>query len=207
MKVAIINYGIGNLGSVQRSMEEIGANAYIANHPSMLYDANQIILPGVGAFSEGMTRLEEGGWIDTLKDLVSNHRKPIMGICLGMQLLASTGEEGGKFSGLGFIPGSVMRLDAIGCTLKIPHVGWNSVHKVQEDFLLNEIPDESDFYFVHSYGMVVEDRHHLLATVNYGCDVAAIVRHNNIFGCQFHPEKSSKAGRKLLKNFMEYIPC
>jgi glutamine amidotransferase len=207
MKVAIINYGIGNLGSVQRCMEEIDAHAYIATHPSMLYDANRIILPGVGAFSEGMTRLEDGGWTECLRDLVSNHQKPIMGICLGMQLLASSGEEGGQFSGLGFIPGSVVRLDAVGCNLKIPHVGWNSVQKVQEDFLLKEIPDESDFYFVHSYGMVVKDRQHLLATVSYGCNIAAIVRNKNIFGCQFHPEKSSKAGRKLLKNFMEFTPC
>ena len=207
MKVAIINYGIGNLGSVQRSMEEIGAHTYLATHPSMLYDANRIILPGVGAFSEGMTRLLDGGWVDSLRDLVNNHQKPMMGICLGMQLLATTGDEGGQFTGLGFIPGAVVKLDAIGCVLKIPHVGWNSVRKSQEDFLLKEIPDESDFYFVQSYGMVVEDRRHILATVNYGCDIAAIVRYKNIFGCQFHPEKSSKAGRKLLKNFMEYIPC
>ena len=102
MKVAIINYGIGNLGSVQRSMEEIGANAYIVNHPSMLFDADRIILPGVGAFSEGMTRLEEGGWTDSLRDLVSNHQKPIMGICLGMQLLASTGVFWSRiYSGIG----------------------------------------------------------------------------------------------------------
>lgn len=207
MKVAIINYGIANLGSVHRSMEEIGANSYIANHPSMLYDASRIILPGVGAFSEGMSRLIDGGWADSLKDLVNNHQMPVMGICLGMQLLANTGQEGGQFSGLGFIPGSVVRLDAIGCALKIPHVGWNSVNKIQEDFLLRGIPDASDFYFVHSYGMVVEDKSHLLATVSYGCDIAAIVRNKNIFGCQFHPEKSSKAGRKLLKNFMEFIPC
>ena len=203
MSVAIIDYGVGNIGSVKRTLEEVGANVFIAPQPSMLSDATHIILPGVGGFSEAMTRLEQGGWIAPLKDLCLIERKPLLGICLGMQLLASRGEEGGNFTGLDLIPGDVIRLNKIGCQLKIPHVGWNSVQFGHEDLILKDIPNEADFYFVHSYGFVVENQEHLLATVDYGCNIAAIVKRDNIYGAQFHPEKSSKAGRKLLKNFIE----
>ena len=204
MSVGIIDYGVGNIGSVKRTLEEVGANAFIASDPKMLNDASHIILPGVGGFSEAMTRLENGGWIDPLKTLALDEKIPLLGICLGMQLLATTGEEGGNFMGLGLIPGNVTRLNNIGCQLKIPHVGWNSVQIIQEDLILKSIPNEADFYFVHSYGFVAENQGHLLATVDYGCSITAIVKRDNIYGAQFHPEKSSKAGRKLLKNFIDY---
>jgi glutamine amidotransferase len=207
MKVAIINYGMGNLASVRRALEDLGAEAYIADHPAALYEANRIVLPGVGAFSQGMKSLVDSGWFDALHDVVDRQHKPLLGICLGMQMLASAGEEGGPTRGLGFIPGKVSRLDTLGCGLRLPHVGWNDVSFKSHDALLGRIPDGSDFYFVHSYALVPERPEYVLATTGYGCELAAVVRNQNIFGCQFHPEKSSKAGRELLRNFLSYIPC
>ena len=207
MKVAIVNYGMGNLASVRRAFEDIGAEVCIADRPVALYDANRIILPGVGAFSEGMECLRNGGWVEALHDVVTQRRKPLLGICLGMQMLATTGHEGGLSMGLDFVPGQVQRLDTLGCKLRIPHVGWNEVRYKKNDEFFKGIPDSSDFYFVHSYAFVPENDEHLIATVSYDLDVAAVVRNGNVFGCQFHPEKSSKAGRQLLKNFMGYVPC
>lgn len=207
MKIAVVNYGMGNLGSVRRAFEDIGADIFIANDPSELYEANRIVLPGVGAFTEGMTCLTDSGWTSVLNEVVINQEKPLLGICLGMQMLASIGYEGGKTKGLGFIPGTIQRLNTIGCNLRIPHMGWNEVKYLKSDELFDGIPDSSDFYFVHSYAFVPENQSNLIATTPYDVNVAATIRHGNIFGCQFHPEKSSKAGRQLLKNFMGYVPC
>ncbi|ODN65484.1 imidazole glycerol phosphate synthase subunit HisH [Methylophaga muralis] len=207
MKIAIINYGMCNLSSVRRAFEDLGAKVFVADHPTSLYEANRIILPGVGAFSEGMTRLVEDGWVDALHDLVILQQKPLLGICLGMQMLATSGEEGGVTKGLNLIPGKVMRLDQLGCDLRIPHVGWNEVHYLSQDDLFTFIPDSSDFYFVHSYAFVPDSQENIIATATYGTNITAVVRNNHIFGCQFHPEKSSKAGRQLLKNFMNFMPC
>lgn len=210
MRVAIVNYGMGNLGSVRRAFEDIGADVYIAHSPAELQDANRIVLPGVGAFGEGMASLASGGWVPALQDAVAMKRKPLLGICLGMQMLASMGHEKGVTPGLGLIPGEVQKLDALGCKLRIPHVGWNEVQYMQgmtTDVLFDGIPDSSDFYFVHSFAFLPESPQHLVATVPYDVNLASVVRNGNVFGCQFHPEKSSKAGRRLLKNFMSYIPC
>jgi imidazole glycerol-phosphate synthase subunit HisH len=207
MKVGIINYGMGNLSSVRRAFEDIGVESIVANHPSILYEVDRVVLPGVGAFAEGMTYLGQGGWISALHDVVKVQKKPLLGICLGMQMLASNGYEGGMSEGLGLIPGKVQRLDTLGCKLRIPHVGWNEVNYKTKDALFVGIPNLSDFYFVHSYAFIPVEEDDLIATVSYGADVAAVVRSDHVFGCQFHPEKSSKAGRKLLKNFMDYSPC
>lgn len=207
MKIAIINYGMGNLGSVRRAFEELGAQPLIANHPSALYDVNRIVLPGVGAFAEGMAHLDQGGWSNALRELVGEQGKPLLGICLGMQMLAGEGHEGGVTPGLGLIPGQVRRLDTLGCTLRIPHIGWNEVCHAREDVLFEGIPCAADFYFVHSYAFVPEQGEHLLASVPYGVDITAAVRRDHVFGCQFHPEKSSRAGRRLLRNFLSYSPC
>lgn len=207
MKISVVNYGMGNLASVRRAFEDIGAEVTIANHPTVLYDANRIVLPGVGAFTEGMECLNGSGWASALHEVVIQQGKPLLGICLGMQMLATSGHEGGATKGLGFIPGKVQRLDTIGCKLRIPHVGWNDVNYRKADVLFDGIPDLSDFYFVHSFAFVPESQEHLIATTSYDCDVTAVVRSGNVFGCQFHPEKSSKAGRQLLKNFMGYVPC
>lgn len=207
MKIAVVNFGMGNLGSVRRAFEDIGVDVTVANHPTALYDSDKIVLPGVGAFTEGMECLINSGWVNALNDVVIQQGKPVLGICLGMQMLATSGHEGGETKGLDFIPGKVQRLDTIGCKLRIPHVGWNDVSCRKQDVLFDGIPDMSDFYFVHSYAFVPANQEHLLATTSYDCDVTAVVRNGNIFGCQFHPEKSSKAGRQLLRNFMSYIPC
>lgn len=208
MKVAIINYGMGNLGSVRRSFEEVGAEVVIANHPSQLYEVNRIVLPGVGAFPEGMSHLTKGGWIAAIKEAVLDQNKPLLGICLGMQMLADRGDEGVETSGLGLISGTVKRIDELGCDQRVPHMGWNEVnYHVSHHPLFEHIPDRSDFYFVHSYAFETKNTEDLLATAEYGCSLTAVVAKDNVFGCQFHPEKSSKAGRQLLKNFMEYAPC
>jgi glutamine amidotransferase len=207
VKVAIVNYGMGNLGSVRRAFEELGVDVSIADHPAALYDANRVVLPGVGAFGQGMQNLDRGGWRSALQDIVQNQQKPLLGICLGMQMLATVGHEGGESQGLGFVPGHVRRLDTLGCKLRVPHVGWNEVHYAQTDGLVESIPDNSDFYFVHSFALVPDNPSDLVASTPYGCEFAAIVRNGNVFGTQFHPEKSSRAGLRLLRNFLGYVPC
>lgn len=207
MRVAIVNYGMGNLASVRRAFEDLGVPVYIADRPQLLEDADRIVLPGVGAFRDGMSTLAGAGWVERLRRAVLEEHKPLLGICLGMQMLATRSHEGGVTDGLDLVPGEVRRLDALGCDLRIPHVGWNEVSFKRSDPLDRGIPDRSDFYFVHSYGLVPVREEHLLATAPYGCEVAAIVRNGNVFGCQFHPEKSSKAGRRVLRNFVDYAAC
>jgi len=207
VKVAIVNYGMGNLGSVRRALEDLGVEPFIADHPSALLDANRIVLPGVGAFSEGMSRLQDGGWVQAIRQLVQMDRKPLLGICLGMQMLAGAGEEGGAVAGLDLIAGRVRRLDRFGCSLRIPHVGWNDVTFAQAEPLFARIPPHSDFYFVHSYAFEAGRCDDVAASTSYGVTFTAAVRHENVFGTQFHPEKSSKAGRQLLRNFLEFVAC
>lgn len=203
MKVGIVNYGMGNLASVFRALETIGYDPLIANYPEELRAASRIILPGVGAFAEGMDRLNSGGWTAEIGRLVSDEGRPLLGICLGMQFLAERGSEGGERDGLGFIGGEIVHLADQGCTDRVPHVGWNEMHIARPDPLFETIPEGTDYYFVHSYAFQVADPAHLLGTVPYGCDVAAVVRSGNVWGTQFHPEKSSKAGLQLLRNFVE----
>jgi glutamine amidotransferase len=148
MKVAIVNYGVGNLASVERAFEDIGADIFVANHPSELYVANRIVLPGVGSFAESMESLVSTGWSATLDEVVVEQGKPLLGICLGMQMLASFGLEGGGSKGLGYIPGTVKRLDAIGCKFRIPHVGWNDISYLKAGPLFDGIQNFSDFYFI-----------------------------------------------------------
>jgi imidazole glycerol-phosphate synthase subunit HisH len=207
MKVAIVNYGMGNLGSVRRALEDLGASVTIADHPAALFECHRAILPGVGAFAEGMERLRAGGWTEGLRRLVRESGRPLLGICLGMQMLADEGDEGGLTPGLGLVPGRVRRLDALGCALRIPHVGWNDVTHRGADPLFAHVAQGTDFYFVHSYALVAADPATVSATVDYGATLTVAVRSGNVFGTQFHPEKSSRAGRQLLRNFLDYAPC
>lgn len=207
MKVAIVNYGMGNLASVRRALADLGADAFVAEHPLALYDANRLVLPGVGAFAQGMARLAEGGWTDAIRRLVVEDGRPLLGICLGMQLLAGEGEEGGRCAGLALVDGSVRRLDALGCTLRIPHVGWNDLTHSEGELLFEHIPQQSDFYFVHSYAFAAARAEDVVATTEYSVPLVAALHRGHVFGTQFHPEKSSKAGRQLLRNFLGYVPC
>jgi len=207
MRVAVVNYGMGNLGSVRRALEDLAVEVAVAEHPAALFDANRVILPGVGAFGEGMARLRAAGWVEALQRVVLDSGKPLLGICLGMQMLATASEENGVNEGLNLIPGRVRRLDTLGCSLRIPHVGWNEVRHRDGTPLFTQIPQAMDFYFVHSYAFDVDDAGDIAATTEYGVPMTAAVSRGHVFGTQFHPEKSSKAGRQVLRNFLDVVAC
>ena len=214
MKVAVIDYGVGNLGSVIRSLEELKATPILVDRASDMHSADSFILPGVGNFADCSKILKDNDWDKAILDEVKGAGKPILGICLGMQLLASLGFEGSSDKnsegsrGLGLIPGSVINLNKLGCNLSIPHVGWNEVEiKNTSNGLFNDIPNATDFYFVHSYVFIPDNSEHIIATTDYGISVVAAVRDNHIWGTQFHPEKSSRAGFKLLYNFLNNPIC
>lgn len=207
MSVAIVDYGLGNLASVQCTLGELGADPYLAGTPQALNGASHIVLPGVGSFSEGMRRLHAGAWVPALERVVHEHKQPLLGICLGMQLLATSGHEGGDCAGLGFIEGEVRHFGELGCALRVPHIGWNEVSHDGSDPLFARIPDQMDFYFVHSFVLCPAHRDDVLGMTDYGIPVAAVVRRKGVIGAQFHPEKSSWVGRQLLRNFLELGRC
>lgn len=206
--IAIINSGIGNLGSIRRAVAELGKDPQIVDDPEALRDADRLILPGVGSFSDGMAELRRHGWIEAIRRQVLENGKPMLGICLGMHLLAARGTEGGDIDGLDLVSGVVVRIDTLGCDQRIPHVGWNEIRLTRPDNrLFSGIPNGTDFYFVHSYAYSGTDPHDVLAETDYGIRVVAAVGHGNVWGTQFHPEKSSKAGFQLLRNFLDLEPC
>jgi glutamine amidotransferase len=197
--VAVIDYGMGNLASVSAALEVISVPHAVTNDPSLIESSDILILPGVGSFPKAMKNLEGLGLISVLKKAVKEDRKPIFGICLGMQLLAEWGEEEKDTPGLGFIPGKVCAIPENG--LRIPHIGWNEIHCPEGSWIK---PFEGkDFYFIHSYYFLPEDPLHISATVSYGTDLTASVRKENIFGTQFHPEKSQESGLDLLRHFFK----
>ena len=202
MLVLIIDYGMGNLGSVRRSFEECGADVQILKDPQEFNGASRVVLPGVGSFKDGMEHLENRGWVDFINWMIEE-KLPLLGICLGMQLLAEKGYEGGQVPGLGVIGGEVVRMDPQSDEERIPHVGWDDVCVTQSTSLFSDIPNESDFYFIHSYHFVPVCEDRIIATTPYCGGVVSAVQKNNVFGVQFHPEKSSKPGRKMLKNFLK----
>ncbi len=214
MRVGVIDYGVGNLGSVMSALEQLRVVPTLITRPTELGSMDRIILPGVGNFSDCASLLEKGGWQVALDGEVRDAGKPLLGICVGMQLLASSSMEGGstdaeeKNLGLGLIPGKVESLRSLGCVLRVPHVGWNSVSPLtSQDGLFKGIPHDTDFYFVHSFTFVPELEEDVLARTEYGIPVVAAVRRGNVWGTQFHPEKSSRAGLRLLRNFIEGATC
>lgn len=207
MKVAVIDYGLGNLGSVRRAIAELGAEPHLAAAPEELKRADRVILPGVGSFADGMSLLRKGGWVGAVREEAARG-KPVLGICLGMQLLASRGTEGGDNEGLDLIGGEVVALKELGCELRLPHIGWNEVAlRNGGSRILDGIAGGTDFYFVHSYAFTPREARHVLATTTYGATIPAVVGRENVAGTQFHPEKSSKAGFRVLHNFIDAGAC
>ena len=208
MKVGVIDYGVGNLGSVLRALEELKVQPVLVNRALDLHTNDCLILPGVGNFADCVRLLSAGGWQSALLNEVRGYDRPLLGVCVGMQLLADYSTEGaddsgGLQAGLGLIPGHVEHMRALGCKQRVPHVGWNSVVSNKGDAGLFEgIPDTTDFYFVHSYAFTPQDPKDVLATTDYGIAVTAAVQRGRVWGTQFHPEKSSRAGMRLLRNFI-----
>lgn len=208
MKVGVIDYGVGNLGSVVRALDELRMASVLVRHPADMRSVDCLVLPGVGNFADCARLLDAAGWFSALRDQVLGYRRPLLGVCVGMQLLADSSTEGADenqcSAGLGFIPGQVRHLRTFGCELRVPHVGWNNIACARPgDPLFDGIPDGTDFYFVHSYAFAPQDAADVLATTDYGVPVTAAVRRGHVWGTQFHPEKSSRAGFRLLRNFVE----
>ncbi len=197
--VGIINYGIGNIGSVQAALNQIKVDSFLIQKPEDFDRATHVILPGVGAFGAGMKNLIERDFVKGIRERVVSKNKPLLGICLGMQLLATKGLEFGEHDGLDVIPGQVIKLE-VG-NLRLPHVGWNDIRVSNPDSVVTQEFESQAFYFVHSFHFVTENPSDTTAVTNYGLDFAACVSHGNVFGAQFHPEKSQKWGLELLKNF------
>ena len=198
-KIVIIDYGMGNLDSIARAVEKCGGAPVLGRRRNDLTSADKAILPGVGAFPTAMQNLHERDLVEPLRAFA--RERPLLGVCLGMQLLATRGTEIEETPGLGLIDGTVERLKVIQ-PLRVPHVGWNDVAYATDDPLFADIPAGKDFYFVHSYHFVCDDLADLVATTSYGGAVTAAVRRELLYGVQFHPEKSQQWGLRLLNNFL-----
>lgn len=202
-EIVVIDYGMGNIRSIQNALIRVGADVTISNRAKNLYNADALVLPGVGAFGEAISNLESLKLIDPIINAVKKDGKPLLGICLGMQLLADSSEEGSLSKGLSLIPGLVERIP-VGATLRLPHIGWNSLSIRHKEPLFSGIFEGDSFYFVHSYHFVC-DPSDIAATTDYGCEVVAAVQRGNVFGVQFHPERSHNKGLLLLRNFIDYV--
>ncbi|WFU75674.1 imidazole glycerol phosphate synthase subunit HisH [Bradyrhizobium sp. CB2312] len=203
MNVGIINYGMGNIASVCNSLARLGTTPVVLDEPGDINQVDKLILPGVGAFAAAMANLTEFRWVGPIRDAVLNRKMPLLGICLGMQLLADESEEGGITNGLGLIKGRVTALRAKDSSLRIPHVGWNSVYPMNDSVLFLSIASGTDFYFVHSFAFEPKDTSSTAATTKYGHPFTSAIERGHIFGAQFHPEKSSTAGARVIQNFLE----
>ncbi|MCX2741554.1 imidazole glycerol phosphate synthase subunit HisH [Pontibacter anaerobius] len=207
--ICIIDYGLGNSGSIQNMLKRIGYKSTITNNTADLNAADLLFLPGVGSFDDGMSNLENLNLIPVLERKVLVEKTPIVGICLGMQLLLNSSEEGTK-PGLGWIPGQCKKFDFKDKQerLRVPHMGWNLIHATQSDesILHLDIP-ELRYYFVHSYYAELQDQSHELCSTSYGFDFSSGIRKENILGLQFHPEKSHKFGMLLFKNIVNQLTC
>jgi imidazole glycerol-phosphate synthase subunit HisH len=198
--VTIIDYGMGNLGSIQNMFKRIGVASEITGDKDKIKSAKKILLPGVGAFDAAMERIAESGLTDVLNEKALEEKVPVLGICLGMQLLTKSSDEG-KLPGLGWVDANTIKFDFADPKLKVPHMGWNLVNTVHNSPLIKDLPEEPRFYFVHSYYVKASNPEDVLTTTHYGLDFHSIIQHDNIYGAQFHPEKSHKFGMKLLENF------
>lgn len=204
--IVIVDYGMGNLRSVQKGLEKVGSTALISHDPAEIRAAGKLVLPGVGAFGDAMKHLEERDLIEPLKEFARSDR-PFLGICLGLQLLFEVSHEEGEFAGLSIIPGRVQRFDfrelSEAKSLKVPHMGWNQVRWDAPCPLLAGLTSGTHFYFVHSYYVVPSDDAVSVGRCDYGYTFTAMIQKGNIFATQFHPEKSQSAGLAILRNFAE----
>lgn len=208
MKTLVIDCNTNNVLSVARALERAGSEVRLCRSPDEVGEAfSHVVLPGIGTFVRGIENLRERGWDRFLTTEAAGRKTQILGICLGMQLLASAGHEGGVNPGLGLIPGNVIRLSPRAPTERVPHVGWNDVSFATPHPLLAGIPDETDFYFVHSYHFQPEAPESIVGSTEHCGRFAAIVQRENVMGVQFHPEKSGKPGLKLLENFLKIGPA
>lgn len=195
---------MGNLRSVQKSFEKVGCEAVISNNHELIRQADKLVLPGVGSFKDGMINLKKSGLIELLNEEILTKKKPFMGICLGMQLLAKLSYENGVTEGLNWVDAEVKRFDFSGCdqVLKVPHIGWNNVSYRNENKLFDGILNHSDFYFVHAYHFQTNEDV-VTSSTDYGRDFISSVQKENIFAFQFHPEKSQTVGIKIIENFVK----
>ena len=197
--VAIIDYGMGNVASMEKALRFLKIESKITRDHSIIDESDAIILPGVGSFEQGMENLKNLQLIDLLNDQIFNKKKKFLGVCLGMQLVMEKGFEPNECKGLGWIKGEVVKMTPE--NLSIPHLGWNNIEIKKDQVLFNDI-ESLDFYFIHSYKVVPENKESIVATVDYGQEITASMRFENIFTTQFHPEKSQDSGLKLLKNYL-----
>jgi glutamine amidotransferase len=202
-KIVIVDYNMGNLRSVQKAFEKAGCRAVITNEHDIIRGADKIVLPGVGAFKDGMKHLKELGLVEILNEEIIKSKKPFLGVCLGMQLIAKKSHENGLTDGLGWVNAEVVKFDFSDYDkkLKIPHVGWNNVNYKNNNLLFEGVANKSDFYFVHSYYFKTNEDI-VTSTTDYGFDFVSSVNKNNIYAFQFHPEKSQIVGLKLIENFV-----
>ena len=201
--VTIVHYGVGNIGSIVNMLKKLGADPTIAETPEQITSARRLLLPGVGSFDAGMSHLHERGLVDALNKKALDERIPTLGICLGMQLLMEGSQEG-TLAGLGWIEGEARKLpvDAEGTQLPLPHMGWNTVDIIRADRLYAGMEGELRFYFLHSYGVSCRRHEDVLSETTYGAAFVSALQRENIFGTQFHPEKSHRFGMQLLANFV-----
>jgi glutamine amidotransferase len=204
--IGIVRCGTGNIGSVISALSYLGAEVLVVETPEQLADCDRVVLPGVGAFREAMLRLEENRLAQTLQNYALDLKKPILGICLGMQVMAELGLEGGETRGLGWFKATVRRIQPQNSSERIPHVGWNEIRIRCPHKLLQGIPNFADFYFVHSFTMAPSDESCVVADCKYADGVTAIVARDNIVGVQFHPEKSQEYGLRMIENFLDWNP-
>ena len=199
--IAMIDYDAGNIKSVEKALQKLGADVVITKDPQEILNADKVILPGVGSFGDAMNNLKKYGLDEVIHQVVEKGT-PFLGICLGLQLLFERSDESPEAVGLGILKGEILRIpDAEG--LKIPHMGWNSLHLQNNGRLFNGLKENDYVYFVHSYYLKAEDESIVKATTNYSVNIHASVEKDNVFACQFHPEKSSDVGLQILKNFVE----
>ncbi|MHB8669431.1 MAG: imidazole glycerol phosphate synthase subunit HisH [Acidimicrobiales bacterium] len=202
-RVTVVEYGLGNIRSVVNALSALDCDVRVATRPEEIGSESHLVLPGVGAFGDGMELLESGGWTEALGRAVLAGGTPLLGICLGMHLMAALGLENGPRRGLGWIEGTIDRLDSRGGTLRVPHIGWNEVATAPSSCVLYAgLEPSTDFYFLHSYALRTEEDSAVTGWCTYGDAFAASIHVGNLFGVQFHPEKSHKAGLSLLRNFL-----